>query len=398
MLRPAAMLALVAALALGVSSCDVETTFRETVTALFYDTEPKPKPRDTAYIAAQAETEPVLDASDAADDPAIWIDAEDPRRSWVIGTNKRRGIEVYDMRGRRAFRLDAGRINNGDLRSGVPVSGTTRIVVGATNRSTVTIEVWALDPASGALSNLLAEPLPAAVNDPYGFCLYLDSERVLYAIATAKEGGAVQWRLDDTGQGTLRGVQVRRIPTATQAEGCVADDANGTLFIGEEDVGIWRLDADPSAGERELIATVRPDAEADAPLPTSPHRLTADVEGLAIYAPPNADPSSGYLLASSQGNSTIVVFDRAPPHAYRSTFHVADGIVDGASDTDGLEVTALAAGPAYPRGLLVVQDGQNTEPMRVAESPVPVAGEANQNFKYVSWADVETALDLNLGA
>lgn len=381
-----------AALALAsVASCDVETAARNAIIALFYRQEAKPPPADAVAVQAVAETEPVLDGSDAADDPAIWLDPDVPGRGWLLGTNKRRGIEVYDLTGARRWRLDAGRVNNVDLRSGVVVSGKEKVVVGATNRTTGHIDVWALDPATGELADLLAAPLPSGMGDPYGFCLYrspLDDS--LYAVATAKEGGARQWRLEDAGAATLRGELVRSIATDSQPEGCVADDANRTLFIGEEDVGIWRFGAEPSdpAAERRLIASVRPSAEAEAPIIGSPHRLTADVEGLAIYSPPGEGPDAGYLIASSQGNWTYVVFDRAPPHRYRGTFQVLDGDIDGAGETDGLDVVAAAAGPAYPQGLLVVQDGYNL---------TADGDNAYQNFKLISWADVAAGLRLEVG-
>ena len=56
--------------------------------------------------------------------------------------------------------------------------------------------------------------------------------------------------------------------------------------------------------------------------------------------------------------------------------------IDGASETDGLEVTSAALGDRYPAGLLVVQDGRN------------IAPEEPQNFKFVSWQDVAQALRL----
>ena len=55
-------------------------------------------------------------------------------------------------------------------------------------------------------------------------------------------------------------------------------------------------------------------------------------------------------------------------------------------ETDGIDVVAVPVGADYPKGLLVVQDGYN----------VDAAGEKqNQNFKYVSWADVADALALD---
>ena len=45
-----------------------------------------------ANIYAQAETEPVVSDNDAADDPAIWVDATKPKNSLVLGTNKKAGF------------------------------------------------------------------------------------------------------------------------------------------------------------------------------------------------------------------------------------------------------------------------------------------------------------------
>ncbi|MEQ8509589.1 MAG: phytase [Rhodospirillaceae bacterium] len=376
------------------SSCDVETMLRDVITAVFYDTEAKPQPEDTVSVMPLAETQPVLDGSDAADDPTIWINPDNPMQSWIVGTNKRRGVEVYNLDGQRVSQLDAGRINNVDLRAEVTISGEQKVVVAGTNRTSITIEVWALNPVTGQLSNLLDVPLPAEQEDPYGFCLYRSAiDGALYAIATAKEGGAKQWRLRDTGQGLLRGELVRTIPTASQPEGCVADDATGRLYIGEERVGIWSLGAEPTdpVEAMTLIAANRTEREAEAPVVPSERRLTSDVEGLAIYAPLGEDSEKGYLIASSQGNWTYVVFDRASPHAYRGTFAVVDNVslnVDGTGETDGLDVVAVPVGPDYPQGMLVVQDGHNKDKTGAD------GADLNQNFKYISWADIAAALSL----
>ena len=50
--------------------------------------------------------------------------------------------------------------------------------------------------------------------------------------------------------------------------------------------------------------------------------------------------------------------------------------IDGASETDGLDLVSAPLNAEYPLGLLVVQDGRNLMPS------------ARQNFKYVSWKDV----------
>ncbi len=365
---------------LTVAGCSPGTVVRCALTDLL-TTEPGPQPADTRTVAAAAETAPVPDPCDAADDVAVWVNESDPEASLIVATNKLRGLLVYGLDGAVVSTNDVGRVNNVDLRDGVNVGGEEAIVVAATNRTTATIDVLALDPDSGDLTPLLDVPIsPDFDEDPYGLCLYRSGAGGdLYVFANDQGGAVEQWRLDSKGAG-MTGTRVRSWAVGSQTEGCVADDAVGWLFIGEEEVGIWRYGAEPDA-PTERVAVDRVGLGGP-----EGGRLASHVEGLSIYAPPGRGPGEGFLVASSQGNHTYVVYDRAPPHAYRGTFRVGGaGAVDGAEDTDGLQVVSAPLGPRYPMGLLVVQDGINL---------APDAEEANQNFKLVSWQDVLDALDL----
>ena len=379
-------LGLTAALAfssVAIAGCSPETVIRCALTDLL-SAEPGPQPADTRSVTAAAETVPVLDACDAADDPAVWVNESDPDASLIVATNKLRGFVVYGLDGAVVSTNDVGRVNNVDLRDKVDVGGDQAIVVAATNRTTETIDVLALDPDSGNLSPLLNTAIaPDFDEEPYGICLYRSAATDdLYVFANDLSGAVEQWRLDSDGGG-LTGTRVRSWAVGSQTEGCVADDANGWLFIGEEEVGIWRYGAEPSVSPTERVVVDRVGVGE----PEGGH-LAAQVEGLSIYAPPDGGPDDGFLVASSQGNHTYVVYDRAPPHAYRGTFRVTEaGAVDGTQDTDGLHVVSARLGPRYPMGLLVVQDGIN-----VATD----GSEVNQNFKLVSWQEVLDALDLNV--
>ena len=359
------------------AGCDpMLTAVRCGLTAIAESAGPDPQPADTRTVTAAVETEPVDDPCDAADDPAIWVNEADPAESLIVGTNKVRGLLVFDLDGQVVSRLDSGRINNVDLRAGIRVGGEETIVVAGTNRTTMTLDILALDPGNGQLSPL-GEPIdPGFADDPYGLCLYHSAASGdLFVFANGQDGAIGQWRLDGDGTGRLTGVPVRTWSVASQPEGCVADDANGWLFIGEEGAGIWRFDAEPDAATNAPVAV-------DTTGLGEPEggRLAADVEGLALYAPPGGGSRDGFLVASSQGNHTYVVYDRAPPHAYRGTFRIADGeAADGAEETDGIDLVAAPVGADYPAGLLVVQDGYNYD----AEG-----SRINQNFKLVSWADV----------
>jgi 3-phytase len=134
----------------------------------------------------------------------------------------------------------------------------------------------------------------------------------------------------------------------------------GNLFIAEEDVGIWKYGAEPDSGDlRTLIARV------------GEHGLAADVEGLALY---KAAAGKGYLLASSQGNSTIQVYERDSSHPFVLTIDPVAATAGDVDETDGLEVTNRRTTSQFPRGLLVLQDGKNRG--------------KNQNFKLFSWEEI----------
>jgi 3-phytase len=108
--------------------------------------------------------------------------------------------------------------------------------------------------------------------------------------------------------------------------------------------------------------------------------LTADGEGTALYLGQNG---TGYLIVSSQGSSSFVVYDRAGDNAYIGTFSIIQGDnADAVSGIDGLDVSSVSFGDAFPNGLLVVQDDLNINP------------QATQNFKLVSRRSVAEALGL----
>lgn len=324
--------------------------------------DPQPLGQAAATVSAVVETEPVPHADDAADDPAIWVDEEDPARSTVIGTDKDGGIAVYDLDGRELQYLPDGELNNVDLRSGFRLDGEEVTLVTAGNRTDDSIAVYRVDPRTRQLEDVAAEGLRVGIAT-YGSCMYRSAASGRFYYFVNSEGGAVeQWELLATPEGTVDARLVRELSVDTQPEGCVADDDLGRFYLGEEQEGIWRFGAEPTDGtEAEQVDTTG----------ASGH-LTADVEGLAIAA--GAD-GAGYLVASSQGSGSYVLYERSGDNAFVGEFAVGDGGgVDGTSETDGLDVTAAALGPRFPDGLLVVQDGENDG--------------QNQNYKLVDWGDV----------
>ncbi len=107
--------------------------------------------------------------------------------------------------------------------------------------------------------------------------------------------------------------------------------------------------------------------------------LVRDVEGLTIYY---GEDGNGYLVASSQGNNTFAIYDRAGSNSYLGSFAVED-----VEETDGIDVTNVPLGEDYPAGLLVVQDGSNEPAVVFADPSDGEIQNFNTNFKYVSLAD-----------
>ncbi|MDJ0278714.1 phytase [Sphingomonas sp. 2R-10] len=323
---------------------------------------PAATPPVVPIVAAVAETDPVDTAADAADDPAIWRNRRVPAESLVIGTDKKAGIHVYDLSGKRLSFTPAVRLNNVDLRE-----IGNRVIVAASDRADETrahVALFTLDTVARKLVSMGRYPVGAG--EAYGMCLWTRArDRALFGFVVMKDGRIDQVSIDATPGATPVVRTVRSMKVGTQAEGCVVDDRTGTLYVAEEDVGLWRFAADPAAPvDGTAIAKV------------DGTTLVADAEGLAL-APRGR--TGGYLVVSSQGDNAYTLY-RLPAVTYAGRFRIGGGAIDGTSETDGIELIPGNFGPRFPRGLLVAQDGDNAP--------------ETQNFKFVSWGDVLKALRL----
>ncbi len=314
-------------------------------------------------VQATMETAPVPTADDTADDPCIWIHPNDPALSTIIGTNKNEGggLHVYDLQGNVVQFTADGRMNNVDIRYNFPLGDDRIALVTAGERSRNTLAIYRVNPETRRLENVAARDIPLGLEEVYGSCMYRSPVTgEYYAFLNDKNGRIEQWRLFDNGAGAVDGELVRALQVPSQPEGCVADDILAALYVGEEEVGIWKFGAEPTDPvEGNMIDTVG-------------LHIVPDVEGLTIYYATN---SSGYLIASSQGNNTYVIYNRGGANEYVGTFQIVAGeTIDGTSGTDGIDVTNVALGAAFPKGLFVVQDGDNPG--------------AHQNYKCVPWGTI----------
>ena len=340
----------------------------------------KPQPIEAkagkvAAVTPTVETTFAGSYGDAADDPAIWANAADPAQSLVIATDKKAGLYVYDMQGKVVQFLADGKMNNVDLREDFELGGEKVVLVTASNRTDESIAIYRLDTEKRELVNVADGVQPTGLGDPYGLCMYRSAnDQRTYVFINGDDTRKRQWELVAGANGRVKAKLVRDMNFDSQTEGCVADDASGALYVDKEDVGLWRMSAEPDGGDAKTIVQKIADNPA----------VKDDYEGLGIY---DLGDGRGYIVVSSQGNDTYAVYRREGRQEYLGSFAVvADPLrgIDGISETDGLEVSSRNLGPGFEHGAMIAQDGRNVMPVE------------NQNYKYVPWESIAKALGLEM--
>lgn len=311
---------------------------------------------------------------DAADDPAIWVNSTAPEQSIIIASNKKGGLHLYGMDGLELGYFQVGNINNVDVLPEFRLGDETVILVGGSNRSDQSLDLFRLDPETHQLTDISNDPMKvdtSEMDDVYGFCFYQDTENQRsYAFMNAKNGRVQQFELTATEEGKISAQKVRDILFDSQVEGMVADPLYHVLYVGEEDAGVWKVSARPDEGGEKVLL--------DESSEENPN-ISFDVEGLALYT----KEEGGYLIASSQGNFSYAVFDRLPPHSYLTSFTLKDGIdIDGVEETDGIEAISAPLGDKFPMGVFIAQDGFNHDGDSLRA----------QNFKVVDWREIDDLL------
>lgn len=317
-------------------------------------------------VSAVCETVPVESPDDGADDPCIWVPEDDSQGTIIVGTDKKFGLETYDLRGQKLSRYGFGNINNVDVNPDFFAPNQDGIIESAlvvgTNRSTHSIDFYKLN-RQGSLTLIHREILGPEMGDVYGLCVFRHNNSN-YFVASDKDGRIYKATYHaSVGNHRVEVVQRALFKLGSTVEGLVADTFHQVLYIAEEDKGIWAYPLVDNNNQPRLI------------VPTDPTLMVSDIEGLTLYDKGNG---RGYLLCSIQGANRYGVINRQDAQLLGVFSIVASPEIDGAQETDGIDVTSKAL-PDFPKGIFVVQDGVNE-----AEK---------QNFKFVNWADIESKLN-----
>ncbi len=318
--------------------------------------------------SAKTETVPVHQEKneDAADDPAIWIHPGNPEESIIFGTDKKGGLVSYNLNGEELHYFRTGNMNNCDLRYNIKLNGDSIDVLAASNRTSHSLSLYRIRE-NGMLDSIHSRIITSQMEDDvYGLCMYKSrTTGKFFVFMNSKAGEVEQWELFQA-DNKIDAKLVRSFSVETQTEGMVADDETGILYLGHEVAGIWKFDAEPYGSTKGVFIENSSEENPN---------IKYDIEGLAIYDSGNGE---GFLVASSQGNYSFAVFERQGDNKYLGSFRIVNGEVDGAEETDGIEITSVPL-PGFPKGLLVVQDGYNYDKKK----------KKSQNFKLVDWENVE---------
>lgn len=374
----------------------------------------------TPLVDPVVETPPTLDGEDLpgpgelagdADDPAVWVHPTNPSASRVIATLKDGGLVVFDLAGNVVQKVQPGefgdpRFNNVDLIYGFEIKqGNQKQKVDlavVSDRENDTLAIYKIDAATGLLSDVAHANLKApgysifGIDDgeatAYGLTSYTSpiSGKSYVFVSQADGNRVAQLELKSTGNGKVTAQKVRELAVPVpsgedledaQVEGMVADRELGWLYVGQEGFGIYKYHAEPGTSPAGLLIESIDDGV-----------LLPDLEGLTIYY---AGEGAGYLLASSQGDSTYAVFAREGNNAYLGSFGIGDtATIDQANESDGADVINVPLGPAFPFGALIVQDGAN-DPQRVVNDDGELEN-VTTNFKFIPWEHVASAFPVTL--
>ena len=340
-----------------------------------------------------------------SDDPAIYVNPTDSANSLVLTAVKNGGLQVYDLSGTLLQSVNPGNIryNNVDLIYGFELGGQKVDLAIASDRNNDKLVIFQInanatngeyvtnitDSAIGTLfqSAPFDPPYSASARSAYGLAAYTSpvTDDAYVFVSRRQTGDVGQYKLIDAGNGKVTATRVREFTielpfgspagTSPQTEGIVVDKELGYLYIAQEDVGIWKFLAEPNGGE---IGTL-----IDRTKQLGGKNITADAEGLTIYY---GKDGTGYLLASSQGDSTFAAYTREGSNDFLGRFAVGNnGGIDSVQESDGADVINVPLGPNYPNGLFITQDGRNLPEKLVNGENV------NTNFKFVPWENIANA-------
>ncbi|MFM7615118.1 MAG: phytase, partial [Synechococcales cyanobacterium] len=158
-----------------------------------------------------------------ADDPAIYVNSQDPSKSIILTAVKNAGLRVYDLTGKLLQEINPGsiRYNNIDLQYGFTLGGEKIDIAVASDRQNDKLVIFKINPqgtGGNYLENItdssvttlfqglpFVAPYSSSSRSAYGITIYLSlATKDYYVFASRRQTGDVaQFKLIDKGNGKV---------------------------------------------------------------------------------------------------------------------------------------------------------------------------------------------------
>ena len=295
-----------------------------------------------------------------SDDPAIWVNRNNPAESLILGTDKEAdgALYVFGLDGRihhdKVIR-GLARPNNVDVAYDVWIAGERRDVVVVAERFAHRLRVYSLPDMRPVDGGGIEVFVGERARDVMGISLYTrPSDQALFAIVSRsdrfapRDGYLHQYRLVDDGTGVLRGVKARAFGQWSgrkDFEALSVDAVGGHVFASDETFGVRKYFADPSVEDAdEEIASF------------GTQGFARDHEGSAVMVHPDG---RRWLWVSDQQAGALRVFDLGGSVTDPATPQFIGRVAIAAAETDGIDLSTQPL-PGFPGGVLVAMSDDRT--------------------------------------
>ncbi|GAA3570733.1 phytase [Snuella lapsa] len=287
------------------------------------------------------------------DDPAIWVNKDNPEQSIVFGTDKDEvngGVYAFDLKGKIIAEKSLTNVsypNNVDVEYGFKLSDSTKTdIMVFSEREKHQIRVYSvpdMKPLDQGGLKVFEDETNVEMKRPMGVSIYKEpvTDRVSVFVSRKqgpKEGYLYQYELKADSLG-VKAKLLRKIGAFSgqkEIEAIAVDDTLGLVYYSDEGVGIRKYHANPSQGDDEISLF-------------GGEYFKDDIEGIAIarYA------DKGFLIVSNQQAHTFNVFD------LKTNVFIKE-INLGTTETDGCDVTTIDLGSKFTNGLFVSMNDDKT--------------------------------------
>jgi 3-phytase len=280
------------------------------------------------------------------DDPAIWVNKNNPEASIIFGTDKDEvngGVYAFDLDGKIIKEKSITNIsypNNVDVEYGFKLNDSTSTdILIFSEREKHQIRLFSLPdmtPLDHGGFKVFEDETLIEMKRPMGVSLYKNPETEHISVFVSRKKGPTKGYLYQYGLVSdslgVKANLLRKLGAFSaqkEIEAIAVDDEAGFVYYSDEGVGIRKYHANPTKGDEEIALF-------------GSEYFKDDIEGIAIAK----YQDRGYLIVSNQQAHTFNVFN-LETNAFIKELNL------GTKETDGCDVTTVPLGSKFPNGLFV---------------------------------------------